>query len=316
MSTNPTLQAIRSWVDAIPVPLLVVLRGVGQVFFQENALTGALFVLGIAASSPLMAIGALVGSAIGTAMARLLKFDRAEIDAGIYGFNAALVGIATFFFFQLSLVSIVLMFVGCLVATGLTRGMRGYVPFPTYTTPFILATWGVFFSGRAAGLLSAGPGYGPLIPDLPAGFLVDSAAHGVSQVMFQASLWTALFFLVRHRRERPASCDVGAPGFDHWHGVGGISRRCRRAISGPGTAGRARPIRQYPARALRVQRHAGGRGPVSLAAIDGAPVTRHPVLGPVDRTRATTRAAGPHGPVCPGGLVSHFAWVAGRTYLR
>ena len=74
--------------------------------------------------------------------------------------------------------------------------MRGYVPFPTYTTPFILATWGVFFIGRAAGLLSAGTGYGPLIPDLPAGFLVDSAAHGVSQVMFQASIWTALFFLV------------------------------------------------------------------------------------------------------------------------
>lgn len=196
MSSNQTLPVAPSWVDAIPVPLLIVLRGVGQVFFQENALTGALFVLGIALSSPLMAVGALVGSAIGTAMASLLKYDRAEVDAGIYGFNAALVGIATFFFFQLSPVSIVLMIAGCLVATGLTRGMRGYVPFPTYTTPFILATWGVFFIGRAVGLLSAGTGYGPLIPDLPAGFLVDSAAHGVSQVMFQASIWTALFFLV------------------------------------------------------------------------------------------------------------------------
>ncbi len=192
MSTKPAAQ---SFADAIPVPILVVLRGVGQVFFQDNALTGALFLLGIAASSPLMAIGALAGSAIGTALAWLLKYDRAEVEAGIYGFNATLVGIATFFFFQLSLLSVVLMVVGCLVATGLTRGMRGYVPFPTYTTPFIVTTWGVFFVGGAMGLASAGSGYGPLIPDMPAGSFVDSVAHGVSQVMFQASIWTALLFL-------------------------------------------------------------------------------------------------------------------------
>ena len=47
-----------------------------------------------------MALGAVVGSAIGAATARLLKFDEAEFAAGIYGFNSALVGIATFFFFR------------------------------------------------------------------------------------------------------------------------------------------------------------------------------------------------------------------------
>lgn len=194
MNSNQALSTTPQWVNSIPVPLLVVLRGIGQVFFQENALTGALFVLGIAASSPLMAVGALVGSALGMATASLLKFDQTEINAGIYGFNSALVGIATFFFFQLSILSVVLMVVGCLVAAGVTRLMRGHVPFPTYTTPFIVTTWGVFFIGGAAGLAPPSTGYGPLIPDLPAGFLIDSAAHGISQVMFQASLWTALCF--------------------------------------------------------------------------------------------------------------------------
>ena len=33
---------------AIPEPIRTVLRGIGQVFFQENALTGACFVVGIA----------------------------------------------------------------------------------------------------------------------------------------------------------------------------------------------------------------------------------------------------------------------------
>lgn len=196
MSSKQASSTTPQWVNSIPVPLLIILRGIGQVFFQENALTGALFVLGIAASSPLMAVGALVGSALGMAIATLLKLDRAEINAGIYGFNAALVGIATFFFFSLSAWSIVLMVAGCVIATGLTRVMRGSIPFPTYTTPFIVTTWGVFFVGGALGLTSSSTGYGPLIPDLPAGFLIDSAAHGVSQVMFQASLWTAACFLI------------------------------------------------------------------------------------------------------------------------
>ena len=84
----------------IPEPIRGWLRGIGQVFFQENALTGACFLLGIAVSSPLMAIGAVVGSAIGTATAWVLKFDKAELSAGIYGFNSTLVGIATLFFFR------------------------------------------------------------------------------------------------------------------------------------------------------------------------------------------------------------------------
>src|SRR5262245_22578905 len=71
-----------------------VFRGVGQVFCQEHALTGVLFVAGIAIASPAMALGAVAGSVIGLVTAQLLKFDRAEALAGIYGFNATLVGIA------------------------------------------------------------------------------------------------------------------------------------------------------------------------------------------------------------------------------
>lgn len=193
MNTPP---ASPSWTEAIPLPVLVVLRGIGQVFFQDHALTGTLFVVGIALSSPLMAVGAVVGSAIGSGLAWGLKSDRGEILAGIFGFNAALVGIASFFFFQPGLVSVVLMVGGCLVATGLTRLMRGHLPFPTYTTPFIVTTWGVFFLGRAMGAAPASPGYGPLVPEIATGPILESAAHGVSQVMFQASIWTALFFLV------------------------------------------------------------------------------------------------------------------------
>ena len=45
----------------IPSPILEVFRGIGQVFFEENALTGALMAIGLAINSPLMAVGAVVG---------------------------------------------------------------------------------------------------------------------------------------------------------------------------------------------------------------------------------------------------------------
>src|SRR5579883_548191 len=136
----------------IPAPVLWTFRGIGQVFFQENALTGALLALGIALSSPLMVLGGVVGAVIGTATAWVLKFDKSEIHAGIYGFNATLVGVATLFFFQPGAASITLLVIGCVVATLVTWLARRYVPFPTYTGPFIVATWAVFFLGQAMGV--------------------------------------------------------------------------------------------------------------------------------------------------------------------
>lgn len=179
---------------AVPLAVLVIFRGIGQVFFQENALTGALFVLGIAFSSPLMAVGAVIGSAIGTAVAWRLKFDQAEWNAGIFGFNATLVGIASFFFFPPGVLLIGLLIAGSAVATLLTRWMRSQIPFPTYTSPFIVTTWGVYFLGKALGLVPD-PGAAPLVPNFASSFYFEAAAHGIGQVMFQGSIWTGVLFL-------------------------------------------------------------------------------------------------------------------------
>ncbi len=174
----------------VPVPLREVLRGVGQVFFQENAWTGAFFVVGLAISSPLMAAGAVVGSVIGAALARVLKFDPAEIAAGIHGFNPALVGIAALFFFKPSAACFALLVGGCLAATLATWLMRRFVPFPTYTAPFVVTTWGLFFLGLALGVARVDPG-----GSMETVGYFRAAANGVSQVMFQANLWTGLLFL-------------------------------------------------------------------------------------------------------------------------
>ncbi len=188
--TNTQARAI-SWPPVeVPENARLVFRSLGQVFFQENALSGFLFVIGIAMSSPLMALGAIVGSAIGNVTARILKFDGAVLKAGIYGINAAVIGIATLFFFPIGVVSICLMVVGCVVAALLTEALRRDVPFMTYAAPFNLTFWPIYFLGPALGVPRV-----EFAEPVTASF-VEAVAFGIGQVLFQASIWTTLFFLV------------------------------------------------------------------------------------------------------------------------
>jgi urea transporter len=188
---TPLSQQLASAESVLPAPIRAGLRGIGQVFFQENALTGACFLVGIAISSPLMGLGALIGTAIGTAVGHFAKFDRGEVAGGIYGFNATLVGIATFFFFQPGAASIGLLVVGCVVATLVTMLMRRFLPFPTYTTPFILTTWAIFLLAPALGAVAVVHG-----EPTATGSGFRAVANGIGQVMFQANLITALLFVV------------------------------------------------------------------------------------------------------------------------
>lgn len=171
-----------------------VLKGVGQVFFQESAVSGALFLAGLLVASPIMAVGAAVGSTIGLLTAGLLKWDAGQQKAGIFGFNPALVGIASFFFLAPTASTVLLMVVGCVAATLLTHFMRSRIPFPTYTTPFIVITWVLIAVGRALGVAPSS-GAPPVIPNLATHWTVEAALHGVGQVMFQASLLTGVLFL-------------------------------------------------------------------------------------------------------------------------
>ena len=192
---NPTVARISAseWTK-------IFLRGVGQVMFQENALTGLLFLAGIALAgweetwsvSLWMAFGGLVGTVLGTLTAWVLRYDEKDVRAGIYGFNSTLVGIATFFFFEPSPGSITILILGSIAGTVVTWAMRRYLPFPTYTFPFIVTTWVL------VGIATLGFGMQTLphpAPDLLETHWTAAFTEGLSEVMFQASIVTGLFFL-------------------------------------------------------------------------------------------------------------------------
>ena len=173
-----------------PEPVLAVFRGVGQVFFQENALTGALLLAGdrrqLAADGGRR--GRRGGDRHGDSMG--LKFDQAEVAAGIYGFNSTLVGIATLFFFRPGLASV------AAPDRRLRRGdARDLADAAVRAVPDLHRAvhrhdLGPLLPGAGLGAARVEPGG----PTARVGF-VGAVAHGVGQVMFQASIWTGLLFL-------------------------------------------------------------------------------------------------------------------------
>jgi urea transporter len=176
----------------------IFLRGIGQVMFQDNALTGLLFLVGIAAAAfeedptfaILMAAGGLIGTVLGTLTAKILGYDEAEVRAGIYGFNGTLVGIAMFFYFRPTPVAIGLMLAGCAASAVVTWAMRRFLPFPTYTFPFIVTTWVLLGIGTLMGLPRVE------LPPPPNNFnIVTAFTEGLGEVMFQASMVTSIAFL-------------------------------------------------------------------------------------------------------------------------
>ena len=75
-------------------------RGIGQVMFQNNALSGLLILIGIFLNSWQMGILAICGNIISTLTAYFSGYKHDDIKNGLYGFNGTLVGIAVGVFLQ------------------------------------------------------------------------------------------------------------------------------------------------------------------------------------------------------------------------
>lgn len=70
------------------------LRGVGQVHFTNNPLSGLLVLVAAWIYNPWLGFGGTLGVIVSTIAGHLLGVDRGAIRAGLYGFNGVLVGLA------------------------------------------------------------------------------------------------------------------------------------------------------------------------------------------------------------------------------
>ena len=176
--------------------LLILGRGIGQVMFQNNALSGLLMLTGIFLNSWQMGILAVCGNIISTLTAYFSGYKHDDIKNGLYGFNGTLVGIAFGVFLQLSVGSLIMLMIASALSTWITYFFSQQRLLPGFTAPFILAVWGML------GVCNW------LIPDLlsVSDTVIDTTQNinyfqtfclGIGQVMFQGNTVLAgLFFFI------------------------------------------------------------------------------------------------------------------------
>lgn len=185
-----------------------VLNGLGQIMLQENPLTGFLFLAGICYGSLVMGAAALLATVCGTATAILLNYDHTKIDKGLYGFSAALVGVATVSFLKPVFVTWVMIIIGSALTTVLQHFFIKRT-IPVFTLPFVLVTWAILFlvNQYAPAWLEA-----PSVSALSTGNYFTFAIKGFGQVIFQDSLVSGLLFFIAVLISSPIAALYGLAG--------------------------------------------------------------------------------------------------------
>jgi len=201
---------------AIPKPLRVIFRGVGQVFFCCNAVTGLIFLIALYVGGITAGLAATVGVVSSTIAAYLLGFPEDEIDAGLYGFNGTLVGPCLFLFLehtpQLWLYVVLASVLSTVVLAALMRILQPY-NIPASTSPFVLTCWMFMVAVYSFDGFSRGPVLpAPAIPaDIATAAVVTTefaslskdaveawytaVAKGIGEVMFADSVIVGILFL-------------------------------------------------------------------------------------------------------------------------
>ena len=148
------------------------LRGAGQVMFQNNPVTGVLFLVGIffnAITTDALPLGwgALIGLVSSTLAAIVLSADRDLIRNGLFGFNGILVGVGLAFFLRFDGVLIGYIVLGAVVSTVVMMALANFLgswDVPALTAPFVLTAWLFLFAAFLFSNLHPGPAILPALP--------------------------------------------------------------------------------------------------------------------------------------------------------
>jgi urea transporter len=189
------------------------LRGIGQVVFQNNWMTGLVILAAIFYNSWVYGIACLAGVGVSTLTAIFLKADRGLISNGLFGFNGALLAIAltaylgddfaagqfpdgylwAYIAFGAAFTSVVFAALGALL---------GPYGVPALTAPFVITAWLFIFAAGHFAHLHPGPG---LVAGFPAAFhgstdyswttWYQGTGKGVGEIFFQDN-WVAGYLIL------------------------------------------------------------------------------------------------------------------------
>ena len=195
------------------------LRGAGQVMFQNNPLTGLLFLCGIFVNSALLGLAGLIGLVVSTLTAVILSADRSSIRAGLFGYNGILTGIGLAFFVRWNTILVVYIVIAAVLSAIVMMGFINLMisrNMPALTAPFVLSAWLSLFGIFLFSHLQISTLIQPALPNavtpiqtalrpLPTDFtgagltplnLLHAFFRGIGEVFFQDNLATGIIFLL------------------------------------------------------------------------------------------------------------------------
>ncbi|MGH3981757.1 MAG: urea transporter [Pseudonocardiaceae bacterium] len=203
LGENPALR----WIDWI-------LRGIGQVVFQNNWLTGLIILAAIYFNSWVYGTACLVGTIASTLTAQVLGMNRNLIRDGLFGFNGALlaIGLNTYMSQDFTngdlpdwrlYVYIVLGAAFTSVVVAALATLLAPYRVPVLTAPFVLTAWLFIFAVVRFSNLDPGPLLTPATP-MPFNGPTDytwttwyqGIGNGIGEVFFQDNWLSGLIILV------------------------------------------------------------------------------------------------------------------------
>ena len=187
-----------------------VLSGHAQMAFNDNSFSGIVLIVAIYIASPIQAVSGVWATIVATLVAYLIGVPRGLITSGLYGFNAALTGLAipALIFSGSGLTSGLFLYstLGGLLSVLLTASFGNFFSkwdIPTLALPFcitifILVPASVLFSGLH-GSVSA-----PMVIEIAAqeqnvwtmSEFITASLNGLSQVIWVNNIGSSILYLL------------------------------------------------------------------------------------------------------------------------
>jgi urea transporter len=223
LSINGTMPAWAERAQANPLLDFVdsCLRGVGQVCFMNNPVTGLAILVAMFIAEPWLGFAGALGLAVSTAAALAIGMDRAAIRAGLFGFNGVLVGAGLSLFLQPDWDALVMVWIvmGAFFSTILHAALANVFVAAWKVPPFTLAFNFMtllfligalnYANGRTGGLIAPADAQvtgGSVSNTLRSAADAASANNidgvfnalfrGISQLFFANSVWSGILIIV------------------------------------------------------------------------------------------------------------------------
>ncbi|HEX7362084.1 MAG TPA: urea transporter, partial [Bryobacteraceae bacterium] len=148
LPTAVSVEGIVTWTTVVEG----LFKGIAQVFFQGNLVTGIVFAAGLFVAARMAFATALIGSLIGLLVAWGMGAAEPAIRAGAFGFNGVLVAIALgSVFFQLNKTSMAYALLATIATPFVYAAVSAALEplgVPALTLPFVLVTWTFLFASK------------------------------------------------------------------------------------------------------------------------------------------------------------------------